>query len=118
MIFKHFIWEYGFSFAPLDKAIAQDCEVLDRNQLLYIFHSPTCNINQNIKSEEEVIDKDICTCGLQTNTKKSDTVGNGQNHPTKNPQTQLMTLLQKLMNNQNKDEMNEEFKGRNIQHGQ
>ena len=64
MIFKHFIWEYGFSFAPLEKAIAQDCDILDRMDLHYILHSQNCNINQHIEENGEIIDKDICTCGL------------------------------------------------------
>ena len=113
MVFKHFIWEYGFSFAPLEKAIAHDCEIVDRLDLHYILHSQNCNINQHLEEDGEVIDKEICTCALQTPVSKKVNKSDSQ---TKDPQAQLMTLLQRLMNNQQKEE--EDFKTRSMQHGQ
>jgi len=39
MIFKHFLQEYGFNFAPLEKGIGQDGLFYDISEFSYIFHT-------------------------------------------------------------------------------
>lgn len=45
MIFKHFVYHYGFQFDALNQGIDQDCTTLDRDNFSYLLHQPTCNIN-------------------------------------------------------------------------
>ena len=80
MIFKHFLQEYGFNFAPLEKGIGEDGLFYDISEFSYIFHTQNCNINVRASEPERdetqekekstiLLDKNICTCGFINNSK-------------------------------------------------
>ena len=66
----------------------------------YIFHNPTCNINQwtEITFAETGLDRRVCTCGYTKQLTK-----HNQSDKVEGDGTQggdLMNLLQRLINNQ------------------
>ena len=63
MIFKKFMWEYGFNFDPLVKGISQHCSFEERANMDYILHSPQCNINSQSMENSFNTEPD-CDCGF------------------------------------------------------
>ena len=55
MIFKHFIWEYGFQFQTFEKGIGQDGIFKSKSEFNYLFHNFTCNIVQRLDDDEDGI---------------------------------------------------------------
>jgi hypothetical protein len=100
MLFKQFLFEFGFKFQPLEKGISQDGQIREMSEFNYIFHNPTCNINQWTETTfaETGLDRRVCTCGytkLLNKHNQSDKVdGDGTQGGD------LMNLLQRLINNQ------------------
>lgn len=62
-IFKKFVWEFGFNFDPMAKAISDTCSIEDRQSMNYILHSPQCNINQFFGGDTYG-HEDECDCGF------------------------------------------------------
>ena len=52
MIFKHFIFEYGFQFDSVERGIDKDGLFKPREALSYILHQPSCNINKTLARNE------------------------------------------------------------------
>jgi hypothetical protein len=87
MLFKQFIWEYGFQFQPLEKGLNQDGQFRNKGEFQYIYHSITCNINLRKMEEEQMqedgeqidprsrnplaLDPHTCTCGFTKSQMKA-----------------------------------------------
>ena len=69
MVFKHFIYEYGFNFNGQDRGIDADGRFADRKQFNYLLHTPDCNINTPIVlpgadgAPPTQYPQHVCTCG-------------------------------------------------------
>ena len=98
-IFKHFVFEYGYQFQPIEKGIGQDCLFKDKSELSYILHAQTCNINKPIEETYEMeIDSTqeshkLCTCGYSAANRKE---GEGQTGEM-SEEDQMMSVLKKLL---------------------
>lgn len=72
MIFKHFIYEYGFQFDSVTRGIDKDGLFQPKEALSYILHQPSCHINKTLARHEREADMQTvvaavnelpCTCG-------------------------------------------------------
>lgn len=105
MMFKKFVWEYGFNFVAMSKAITQTGEIEDRTNLQYILHTPACTINTKFDGDT-TNHGNACDCGYKLVHSQNQSQDDEDSQEQQETQSNLYEFISKIMNTDDKKKAN------------
>lgn len=101
MVFKKFVWEFGFNFVTMSKAITQTGDIEDRNNLQYILHTPICTVNTKFDGDT-ANHGNACDCGYKLVHSQSHSQDDDDSSEQQETQNNLIEFISKIMNTDDK----------------